>query len=65
MKKSITDIPKKKRGRPATGGRQAGVLVRLQPAQLADLDAWIRKQPEPLTRPEALRAMLEAATKAK
>jgi hypothetical protein len=58
MAKSINDIPKKKRGRPATG-KGEGVLVRLQPAQLKALDAWIAKQSRPLTRPEAIRAMME------
>jgi hypothetical protein len=33
--------------------------VRLQPAHLAALDAWIAKQTTPLTRPEAKRAMME------
>jgi hypothetical protein len=58
MAKSINDIPKKKPGRPATG-KGEGVLVRLQPSQLAALDAWIAKQDRPLTRPEAIRAMME------
>ena len=35
------------------------MLVRLQPAQLKALDAWIAKQSRPLTRPEAIRAMME------
>jgi hypothetical protein len=58
MAKSINDIPKKKPGRPATG-KGEGVLVRLQPSQLAALDGWIAKQDAPLTRPEAIRAMME------
>ena len=57
MKKSINVI-KKGRGRPATGqGTLIG--VRLQPSQLAALDTWIAKQDAPLTRPEAIRAMME------
>jgi hypothetical protein len=32
--------------------------VRLQPDQLAALDAWIAKQPEAMTRPEAVRRIL-------
>jgi hypothetical protein len=60
MAKSIKGIPKKRgRGRPSTGGRREGVMVRLQPSQLAALDAWIAKQDAPLTRPEAIRAMME------
>jgi hypothetical protein len=57
MKKSINVI-KKGRGRPATGqGTLVG--VRLQPSQLDALDTWIAKQDAPLTRPEAIRAMME------
>jgi len=57
MKKSINVI-KKSRGRPATGqGTLIG--VRLQPFQLAALDGWIAKQDAPVTRPEAIRAMME------
>ena len=33
--------------------------MRLQPAQLASLDAWITKQEKPYTRPEAIRGMME------
>lgn len=33
--------------------------VRLQPEQLAPLDAWIRSQPGKLTRPEAIRRLVE------
>jgi hypothetical protein len=59
MTKSINDIPKKKRGRPATG-KGEGVLVRLQPSQLDALDAWIEKQSPPPSRPEAIRGMIDA-----
>jgi hypothetical protein len=34
-------------------------MVRLEPAQFAALDAWIAQQTMPLTRPEAIRAMME------
>jgi hypothetical protein len=63
MSKAILDIPKK-RGRPKTTGRGDGVMVRLQPPQMAALDAWIAKQPEPVTRPEAIRRLIEAGLKA-
>jgi hypothetical protein len=57
MAKSINVI-KKSRGRPATGqGTLIG--VRLQPSHLKALDAWIAKQNAPVTRPEAIRAMME------
>ena len=35
-------------------------MVRLQPDRLAAVDAWIAKQHAPMTRPEAIRAMLDA-----
>jgi hypothetical protein len=57
MQKSINVI-KKSRGRPATGqGTRIG--VRLQPSRLKALDAWIAQQSAPVTRPEAIRAMME------
>jgi cytochrome c553 len=49
----------KKRGRPSTGAGQ-GINVRLQPDQLAALDAWIEAQATPKpTRPEAIRQLLK------
>jgi hypothetical protein len=51
-------IIKKRRGPPPTG-KGTLVGVRLQPAQLGALDAWIAKQNQQLTRPEAIRAMME------
>ncbi|THD70053.1 MAG: hypothetical protein E7813_09510 [Bradyrhizobium sp.] len=53
-----TVIAKKRRG-PAPTGKGVPVVVRLQPPQLSALDAWIAKQDAPLTRPEAIRAMME------
>ena len=50
--------PKKRRG-PAPTGKGTPIQVRLQPTQLTALDAWIAKQDAPLTRPEAIRAMME------
>ena len=45
--------------RPAQTGMLIG--VRLQPDQLAKLDAWIAHQPAPFpSRPEAVRRILEA-----
>ena len=41
-----------------TGGQDVRICVRLHRAQLADLDAWIAAQPNPMTRPEALRTLV-------
>lgn len=62
---SIRDIPKKKRGRPPTGGRREGVLVRLEPDQLEALDKWAAKQSDALSRPEAIRQLVEIGLKVK
>jgi hypothetical protein len=65
MKKSIIDIAKKGRGRPKTTGLGTGILVRMHD-QLDALDAWILKQKEPsLSRPEAIRRLVELGLKAK
>ena len=59
MGKSISDIAKKGRGRPKTTGLGMGILVRMHD-QLDALDAWIARQKEPaLTRPEAIRRLVE------
>lgn len=52
---STVDI--KPRGRrPGQAG--TGVLVRLQPAELAALDIWIAKHAADVSRPEAIRTIL-------
>jgi hypothetical protein len=53
-----TVLAKKRRGPPPTG-KGVQVVVRMQPAKLAALDAWIAKQEKPYTRPEAIRGMIE------
>jgi hypothetical protein len=53
-----TVITKKRRG-PAPTGKGTLVGVRLQPPQLDALDKWIGRQPDAMTRPDALRAMLQ------
>lgn len=62
--KRQTVITQKKRGPPATG-KGTLIGVRLQPDDLAALDDWIAKQPEPMSRPEALRAMMARMLKVK
>lgn len=57
MPRSIEDIPKK-RGRPWTGGRGIGIMVRLQPDQLTAVDAWAGKQSDKPSRPEAIRRLV-------
>jgi hypothetical protein len=56
--KGQTVITKKRRG-PAPTGKGTLIGVRLQPSHLVALDAWIAKQDAPVTRPEAIRAMME------
>ena len=64
MKPSIRDTAKK-RGRPKTTGPGTGVMVRLQPDAIAALDAWIARQDEPPSRPEAIRRLVELGLKAR
>ena len=58
MSKSITGT-RKKRGRPSTGAES--VHLRVLPDQILAIDAWIAKQREPVTRPEAIRRLVEMA----
>jgi len=57
---SNNNQPMRKRGPPATG---KGLLVgvRLQPPQLKALDAWIATQTKKMSRPEAVRKLLDSA----
>jgi hypothetical protein len=57
MIKSTSDNTTPRWKRSAVKGTLIG--VRLQPSQLRALDAWIDKQDATLTRPEAIRAMME------
>jgi hypothetical protein len=66
MGKSINVITKKRRGRPVTTGKGMLIGVRLLDDPLAALDGWIAKQREPdLSRPEAIRRLVELGLKAK
>ena len=64
-KSTISDNRKKKPiGRPPVGAILIG--VRVPPAGVAELDAWITKQKDPdLSRPEAIRRLVEIGLKAK
>jgi hypothetical protein len=65
MAKSI-NASAKRRGRPVTTGTGTTIGVRMLDDPLAALDAWIAKQKEPeLTRPEAVRRLVELGLKAK
>ena len=55
-KSTVSDTRKRAPGRPPVGS--TGVMVRMPPSDLAALDKWIARQPEEMTRPQALRAMM-------
>ena len=60
MSKSIRVITKKGRGRPVTTGKGTLIGVRLLDEPLAALDGWIARQKDSdLTRPEAIRRLIE------
>jgi hypothetical protein len=63
MKKSIAVAPKKKRGRPPSGGRDPGVHIRLPESMLATIDA--RSAEEGTNRSEAIRRLVELGLKVK
>ena len=66
MAKVIGVITKKSRGRPVTTGKGTLIGVRLLDDPLSTLDAWIAKQRDPdLTRPEAIRRLVELGLKVK
>ena len=57
-RKSIPETKKKRgRGRPPTGA--LSIHLRVVPADIAAIDAWIAKQPDKPSRPEAIRRMIE------
>jgi hypothetical protein len=59
-----TVISKKKRGPPATG-KGTPIVVRMQPGPLSKLDTWVAAQQDKLSRPEAIRRLVELGLKAK
>jgi hypothetical protein len=65
MTKSIRDIAKKRVGRPKTTGLGTGIMVRGHEDFLRPLDAWIAKQRDQPSRPEAIRRLVELGLKAK
>ena len=59
MKKQ-TVLAKKRRG-PAPTGKGTQVVVRMQPSALEAVDSWISQQADELSRPEAIRRLVEQA----
>lgn len=57
-------VAKKRRG-PLPTGKGEQIVVRMQPKPLAALDGWIERQAEEMTRPEAIRRLVELGLKAK
>jgi len=58
MAKSNKVIPKKKRGRPATG-KDPITALRLPPTLLAAVEAWAKMQVDDPNRSEAIRRLVE------
>jgi hypothetical protein len=56
-----TSVVSKKRRGPAPTGKGTQIQVRLQPDRLTAIDTWIGQQDTPMSRPEAIRALLDAA----
>jgi len=56
-KSTLSDNRKKRIGRPPVGAILIG--VRVPPADVAVLDAWIKKSAPGLSRPEAIRRLVE------
>jgi hypothetical protein len=64
MNKSTLSRTGKRMGRPPTGAES--VHLRVLPEQSSAIDAWMAKQKEPdLTRPEAIRRLVELGLKVK
>ena len=60
MAKSIR-VTKKSRGRPKTTGSGVQIGMRWQQPTLNAIDAWISQQADELSRPEAIRRLVEQA----
>ena len=52
-------------GRPKTTGPGEPQVVRMHDAQLQLIDAWIDEQDEKISRPEAIRRLVEIGLKGK
>lgn len=56
-------VPKKKRG-PIPSGKGVQIQVRLHEPLLSDIDRWVATHEPNLSRPEAIRRLVQAALKA-
>jgi len=67
MAKSIRDSTKSnaKMGRPVTTGPGEPMVVRMHDEQLEAIDAWIAEHGDKISRPEAIRRLVELGLKAK
>ena len=67
MAKSVRDSTKSnpKMGRPKTTGPGEPQVVRMPDEQLEAIDDWIEAQGEKISRPEAIRRLVEIGLKAK
>ena len=67
MAKSIRDSEKSKPkiGRPRTTGSGRPQVVRMHDQQIAAIDAWIAMHDEEVSRPEAIRRLVELGLKAR
>lgn len=59
---SIQVVPKKRRGRPATG-KDPVTAIRLSPEIRQAVDAWATKQKDAPSRSEAIRRLVELGLK--
>jgi hypothetical protein len=59
-----TPLSKKRRG-PAPTGVGTPQLVRIHDRQLAEIDAWAVRQDDKISRPEAIRRLVEIGLKAR
>jgi len=64
MSRSVRGIKKSKAtrtGRPKTTGSGQPIVVRMHDRQIVALDAWIAAQGEDVSRPEAIRRLIDSA----
>ena len=66
MAKSIRDSKKSKRkvGRPKTTGTGQPQIVRMHDQQIASIDGWMAMQDGEMSRPEAIRRLVDLGLKA-